>query len=167
MYWFKKIYYSFFTSIFLFSLFLSVPTALGQGIPNTTLRGVGDFKGFVNVAINIFSQFTALLIGLGVFVIIWGLFLYITKTNDPEKRQEGMRFVAYGIFGVFIMISFWGFVNILKNTFVLPSGSGLGGSGQNTDPRSEFVEACVSSGRGRYLCEHDYERPDQVGRQLP
>lgn len=146
--------------------FYLAPLASAQ-VPNTTLRGVGDFKGFVEVAINIFSQFVVFLIGLAVFIIVWGIFKYIRKVDDPKERTNGMRFVAWGILGVFIMISFWGLVNIIGRTFILPGvnfGGGGGGQPSNGDTRSNFVESCVASGRGRYLCELDYEKanPDSV-----
>jgi ribose/xylose/arabinose/galactoside ABC-type transport system permease subunit len=57
------------------------------------------------------------IIGLAVFVILWGIFTYITKAAEEEKRAEAKRFIIYGLLGVFFMISIWGFVTILINTF--------------------------------------------------
>jgi|SRR3989338_7108786 len=56
------------------------------------------------------------IIGLAVFVIIWGIFTYITHSAEEEKRAEAKNFIIWGIIGVFCMLSFWGFVNILSNT---------------------------------------------------
>ena len=129
---------------------------------NTTLEGVGNFKGFVAVAINLFNQLAILLIGLAVFVVIYGIFRYIREADDPEKRTEGMRFVAYGILGVFIMISFWGLVSIIRNTFILPNSGGSYGSGQSSqETRSQTIDNCVAGGKERALCELDYDGPGQ------
>ncbi len=57
------------------------------------------------------------IIGLVVLVIIWGIFTYITKAGEEEKRAEAKKFILYGILGLFIMVSLWGFVGILVNTF--------------------------------------------------
>ena len=57
------------------------------------------------------------IIGLSVFVIVWGIFRYITEASNEEKRAEAKRFVVWGIIGVFFMLSIWGFVAILVNTF--------------------------------------------------
>lgn len=59
------------------------------------------------------------IIGLGVFVIIWGIFTYLTHAAEEEKREEAKKFILWGIIGVFMMLSIWGFVNILINTFSL------------------------------------------------
>ena len=59
------------------------------------------------------------IIGLAVFVILWGIFLYVTKAAEEEKRAEARLYIVWGIVAVFSMLSLWGFVNILVNTFDL------------------------------------------------
>ncbi|MDO8594173.1 MAG: hypothetical protein Q7R93_01520 [bacterium] len=61
------------------------------------------------------------IIGLAVFVIIWGIFTYIAHAAEEEKRAEARKFITWGVVGVFCMISIWGFVVILINTFGLES----------------------------------------------
>ena len=51
--------------------------------------------------------------------ILWGVFLYVTKGGDEEKRKEGQRFIAYGILALFVMVSIWGLVNVLDRTLGL------------------------------------------------
>ncbi len=38
---------------------------------------------------------------------------------SEEKREEGKQTVYYGVIALFVMMSIWGFVNILNNTFRL------------------------------------------------
>lgn len=110
-------------SLFFYSL--GVGTFLSPLLVNAqTLQGVRDFKGLVAVVLNVLEKAAAFLVGLAVFIIIYGIFKYITKAADPEARKEGLRFVAYGVVGVFVMISMWGLVRVLVNTFYF-SGSGL------------------------------------------
>jgi uncharacterized membrane protein YgcG len=149
MYWkLKKIY---FIPLGILFFFFVAPVTFAQ-----TLNGVTTFWGVVNVAVNILNRTAAFLVGLAVFIIIWGVFLYIAKADDPAKRAEGMRFVAYGVLGVFIMISMWGFVNILQNTFVLQGRSNTstpGGSSGGSD--SGGYSNCYGSG--------GYPLPGQTG----
>jgi uncharacterized membrane protein YidH (DUF202 family) len=56
------------------------------------------------------------IIGLAVFVIIWGIFNYVAHAAEEEKRAEARSYIVWGIVGVFFMISIWGFVTILINT---------------------------------------------------
>ena len=59
------------------------------------------------------------IIGLGVFVIIWGIITYVLHAGEEEKRTEARMYVVWGIIGVFMMLSIWGFVNILYKSFGL------------------------------------------------
>ena len=68
---------------------------------------VGCIVGFFNTAIG-------LIIAAAVVYIVWGAF---TMIRSEEKREEGKKVVLYGIIGLFVMVSIWGFVNILTNTF--------------------------------------------------
>lgn len=60
------------------------------------------------------------IIGLAVFTIIWGIFIYITKAGEEEKRTEAKLYIVWGIIAVFSMLSLWGFVNILVSSFGIP-----------------------------------------------
>lgn len=67
----------------------------------------------------ILNKIVPFLIGLAVFIVIWGIITYVTHAAEEEKREEARRFVLWGIVGVFMMLSVWGFVNILLNSFTL------------------------------------------------
>jgi hypothetical protein len=50
-------------------------------------------------------------------VFIWGVFRYfIAGAAQEEKREEGKKFVMWGIIGFVVMISVWGIVRLLINT---------------------------------------------------
>lgn len=57
------------------------------------------------------------IIALTVVVILWGIFNYVAKGGEEEKRTEGKRFIVYGIIGLFLMTSVWGLVNVLVKSF--------------------------------------------------
>ncbi len=78
------------------------------------LQDIGDFYNRINSIINLTIPF---LVGIAVLVIIWGIFNYIAGAGDEEKRATAKQFVIWGVIGVFIMLSIWGLVSILVNTF--------------------------------------------------
>lgn len=59
-----------------------------------------------------------LLIGLAVVVFIYGV-LILMFSEGGEKKEEGKQYMLWGIIGIFVMVSVWGLVNILKGTFGL------------------------------------------------
>ena len=64
-----------------------------------------------------------LLIGLGVFMLVWGIFKFIANAGDETARAEGRQLILWGVIGIFAMVSVWGLVNILVNTFDLDSNA--------------------------------------------
>jgi hypothetical protein len=59
---------------------------------------------------------------LAFIVFLWGVFkAYIWSAGDSDAVSEGHRLILWGIIGFVVMISLWGLVNIVSNTF------GLGG----------------------------------------
>lgn len=73
-----------------------------------------DLLGKIQSILNSLIPF---IIGLAVFVIIWGIFNYVAHAAEEEKRTEARQFIVWGVVGVFFMVSIWGFVAILINTF--------------------------------------------------
>lgn len=58
-----------------------------------------------------------------IFAIAFIMFLYgvfrgfIANGGNEAKRTEGRKFVVYGVIGFAIMLSVWGLVNLITNTF--------------------------------------------------
>ena len=87
------------------------------------------------------SQAVIILISLAVVFFLYGILKYISRGDDEESQKKGKNIMIYGIIGLFVMISFWGIVNILINTFELDTypyvevpyfyDSGYSGSGNN------------------------------------
>ncbi len=58
-----------------------------------------------------------LLISVALLVFIWGVIRYITAGDDEEKRTKARNTILYGVIGLFAIVSVWGLVAILQNTF--------------------------------------------------
>jgi heme/copper-type cytochrome/quinol oxidase subunit 4 len=83
-----------------------------------------------------FAQFVTSLIGLANTVVvplifsfafaafIWGVFNYFFfHSGEEEKRIEARKFVFWGIVGMVVLFSVWGFVNLVLSTLNLPSNT--------------------------------------------
>ena len=80
------------------------------------MQTVSTFLGQIQVILDSVVPF---IVGLAVFIVIWGIFNYITHAADEEKRAQAKQYIIWGVVGVFCMLSVWGFVNILYNSFSL------------------------------------------------
>ncbi|MES2087473.1 MAG: hypothetical protein V4467_00615 [Patescibacteria group bacterium] len=101
-----------------YSRYSAVTGALQTGTINTIDLLLNRFIGIINL-------FIPFLIGLAVFLIIYGIFGYVSQAADEEKRKEARDFIVWGIVGIFCMLSVWGLINILYNTFNLDRSNGI------------------------------------------
>jgi len=85
-------------------------------------QNISSFNDFImNLVIGcILSPGVKLLIALAVVVFLWGVFNFI-RASDDSKKSEGKKLMLWGIIGLFVIVSIWGIVSILQNTFI-PSG---------------------------------------------
>lgn len=55
---------------------------------------------------------------------IWGIVNYFFLHGAEEaKREEGRQFILWGIIGLVVLFSVWGFVNILLSTLGITPGA--------------------------------------------
>ncbi len=59
-----------------------------------------------------------LIIAAAVVYFVWGMF-QLFLAGDEEKKDKAKTTIIYGIIAIFVMVSVWGLVNILSNTFGL------------------------------------------------
>lgn len=79
-----------------------------------------DFQDIVNLVIStILNPLILLFLGLAVVYFMWGVFKYVGKGESESDRREGANMMMYGIVAIFVMVSVWGLVTILINTFGL------------------------------------------------
>ncbi|MDO8566633.1 MAG: hypothetical protein Q7R58_00580 [bacterium] len=54
---------------------------------------------------------------LAFIVFVWGVVDYFFLSGgDETKRTEGKQFALWGILGMVVLLSVWGFVNLLLST---------------------------------------------------
>jgi hypothetical protein len=66
---------------------------------------------YLNIALS-------LIIGLAILFFVWNVFLYFFTEKD---KTEAGKYVLFSVIGFFVILSFWGIVNIFINTLQLDS----------------------------------------------
>ena len=59
-----------------------------------------------------------MLVSLAVVSFVYGIIQYFLYPDNEEKRKAGKQFMFWGIVTLFVMVSIWGLVGILSNTFL-------------------------------------------------
>ncbi|MEN9622245.1 MAG: Type secretion system pilin [Candidatus Parcubacteria bacterium] len=99
----------------------------GSGCSSISEHGL---DGLVECAISIFNYAIYLMMAASVVYIVYGAFNMI---SSEEKREAGKQTIYYGIIGLFVMISIWGLVSILANTFGLSDTTSSDVIGESAD----------------------------------
>ena len=76
-----------------------------------------DINSVARKATSLGTLFVQLAIAFAVLYIIYGVVRYLIATNDPGKRAEGGQIILFGVIGLFVILSIWGLVAILRSSF--------------------------------------------------
>jgi Type IV secretion system pilin len=105
-------------------------------------------KTFADIIYQIIGYFNTaiyVIMSLAVIFFVWNVFKYfIMKSDNPTERAEAGKYVLYSLIGFFVILSFWGLVNIFTNTFQLdnrpPTGAFPGSyNSSNTTNDSDWA----------------------------
>jgi Type IV secretion system pilin len=111
--------------IFLSSLVLFTPLlsfAAGPGVSRCDASKIGPpFKGLGSIVdyatCTLVGSVIPLLFTLATAGFIWGIIQYFLNPENEEKRSQGKGYMLWGIIALFVMVSMWGLVGVLGNTF--------------------------------------------------
>jgi Ni,Fe-hydrogenase I cytochrome b subunit len=86
----------------------------GFACANTICQVASTFLYIINFIL------VPLLFAVAFIVFLWGVFrAYIWSGGDPGEVTKGHQLILWGIIGFVVMISLWGLVNVVANTFGL------------------------------------------------
>ncbi len=100
---------------------------------------MGNFTDFNSALVTIsnwINQLIPLIISIGLILFLIGIVQFVTAGGDEEKRAAARGMIIFGIIALFVMVSVWGFVNILSKTF-------FGSGGINTYAPNSVPNAAV------------------------
>jgi hypothetical protein len=93
----------------------------------TTTGGIASIGAMIIGLIN--TVLVPVLLAIAFIVFIYGVASkYIFSHGDEGKVSEGHKLILWGLIGFFVIISVWGLVNIVVDTF------GLAGQSNRTPP---------------------------------
>ena len=84
---------------------------------------VSDISELMALLTNLIKQATLIVAALALLFFFWGLANFIINAADETKRKEGKQIMLWGIIALFVMVSVWGLVGMLKTTFLKGSSS--------------------------------------------
>ncbi len=76
-----------------------------------------NFKEVVNLTLALLDRALFVIIGIAFIVILWGGVQLIWSGGDERRIQSARQILLWGVVGMFVMVSVWGLVFLVKNTF--------------------------------------------------
>ena len=87
-----------------------------SGNGSTSSSSGTGIKGLFGKLTGLIDSLIGILVSLGLLFFVYHVFRYVTSGADPTKKAEASRYMLYGIFSLLVMVSVWGFVNLLTET---------------------------------------------------
>ncbi len=75
-----------------------------------------DFLSYITCIV--VESFIPFIFGIAIVVFVWGVVQYVILGAEEEaKRAKGKQFMIWGILALSVMVSVWGIVAIVRDTF--------------------------------------------------
>ena len=78
-----------------------------------------DLFGVLDVIGDLIGFATPIVVALALLYFFWGLAKYILSAGEKESKDEGRKIMIWGIIALFVMVSVWGIINVVRDTFNL------------------------------------------------
>lgn len=75
--------------------------------------------GIINIVAGLINAATPVIVALALLYFFWGLATYILNAGDEEGKKKGRSIMIWGLLALFIMVSVWGIINVVRDTFQL------------------------------------------------
>jgi len=79
-----------------------------------------DIYNILALLNNVLNAAIAILITAAVVAVFYGVVVSLF-TSSPEKKKDGIKIALFGVVAVAVMVSIWGIIRLLQNTFNVTS----------------------------------------------
>ncbi|MDP2705289.1 MAG: hypothetical protein U1D31_00150 [Patescibacteria group bacterium] len=84
--------------------------------------GPDNFDDVVSLLIGIMGLLYPALVALALLVFFWGLAKFMSGGGNEQSVEDGKKLMLWGIIGLFVLVSMWGIVRILVDSFGFDGG---------------------------------------------
>ncbi len=94
-------------------------------LPMIAFAQSGDLQGVVRAVGDAVGAAVPVAAALVLVAFFWGLALYLFNfgEGDDKKQKQGRGLMLYSILALFVMVTIWGIVGLLANSFDIEQGA--------------------------------------------
>lgn len=71
--------------------------------------------------VGLFNLLVPIIMLLATLLFLWGIFLYLTASDNEEQLSKAKTYIIWGIIALFVAVSVWGLVFVISDTFEIGS----------------------------------------------
>ena len=115
---------------------------LALSLPFIVLAQGVTVESTLNRVLGILNGVIFLFITIAIVVFFWGLISYLANIGGEDAAKKGIQLMLWGIIALFVMVSVWGIIRLLQNTF------GVGGNQTAIVPSTYQAQGYGTTGGG-------------------
>jgi hypothetical protein len=86
-------------------------------VPSFAFAAVTDFKSLMQLFADMLGSVINVVYVFTFAAFFWGIATFILNTGDATKMKEGRMWMLWSVIALFVMVTVWGLVGLLVNTF--------------------------------------------------
>lgn len=102
---------------------LSAAAALVYALPVIALAQTQNILGVLDFFQRFFNGLIGFMITFAIVVFFWGMIQYLWQVG--EEKSKGLQTMMWGVIAIFVMVSIWGIIRLIQNTFGVGGGSAI------------------------------------------
>ena len=91
--------------------------------PFIAFAQAGTVQQLIGIVGGIIASIIPIVIALALLFFFWGLAKFILHADDENERAKGKNIMVWGIVALFVIVTVWGIIAVLQNTFIGPGGT--------------------------------------------
>lgn len=92
-------------------------------LPIIALAQTQNILGVLDFFQRLFNGLIGFFITFAIVVFFWGMIQYLWQVD--EQKAKGLQTMMWGVIAIFVMVSIWGIIRMLQNTFGVGGGSAI------------------------------------------
>lgn len=64
-----------------------------------------------------------LMVAIALIAFFWGLVKYLFAQGNEDSKTDGKKIMLWGIVALFVMVSIWGIIRVIADTFNIQQGT--------------------------------------------
>ena len=86
-------------------------------LPSLVFAAPQTYGDLINILLGLINSAIGVLIAMAIVIYFWGAVSQMWESQEGKVHGPKSNFMVWGLVAIFVMVSIWGIINLLINTF--------------------------------------------------